>query len=340
MNYISLLFLIIISVFTFSSCSTDIDINGDYEDIPIVYCVLDQSQEFQYVKVNKTFLGSLPASEMAQVSDSLFYNDVTVVLKEYVGSDFQRSWDFTAVDTIYKPEGYFANDRNTIYIGQVDLNVEASYKIEVNINSGEHIITGDAELVTGLYIQKPNSFAPEINISSYANDFEYKYHNGTNGKVYQMTIVFNYLEVSGEDTTEHTIVWPQNKEVRTTSAASEIVGKFSNLAFYNLLTSNIPAPENGVTRLVKMPNSIEFHLGAADENYSTYMEITSPSNGIIQEKPSFTNLVGGYGLFASRYNIRMEKKFGGKTLDSISRGIYSGNLGFAQRFDTYYTSFD
>ena len=334
MNYISLIFLIIISVFTFSSCSTDIDVNGDYEDIPIVYCVLDQSQEFQYVKVNKTFLGSLPASEMAQVSDSLFYNDVKVVLKEYLGSTFQRSWEFAAIDTIEKPD--------TIFVGQMDLNEEATYELEVDINNGEHIVTGETDLISGLYIMSPSSLAPEIEVAAYTSDFEYKYKNGSNGKVYQMTIVFNYLEVSGQDTTEHSIVWPQNKEMSTSTSSDPIpvVGKFSNLAFYNLLTANIPEAEEGITRLVKMPNSLEFNLGAADENYATYMEITSPSNGIVQEKPSFTNLVGGYGLLASRYNVSLKKKLGVRTLDSISRGVYAGNLGFVHRYDAYYESFD
>ena len=82
MNYNKILILFLISVFTLSACSTDVDVNGDAVDIPIVYCVLDQSSEFQYVKVNKTFIGPVPASQMAQVSDSLFYENVVVKLHE------------------------------------------------------------------------------------------------------------------------------------------------------------------------------------------------------------------------------------------------------------------
>ena len=71
-------FKIILSLISFFllfifSCSTDVNVNGEWDDIPIVYCVLDQSAEYQYVKVNKSFLGNKPASEMAQHSDSLFY---------------------------------------------------------------------------------------------------------------------------------------------------------------------------------------------------------------------------------------------------------------------------
>jgi hypothetical protein len=338
MNYISLIFLFIISVFTFSSCSTDVDVNGPYADIPIVYCVLDHSSEFQYVKVNKTFLGPMPASQMAQVSDSLFYENVTVRLIEKLNNSVTRDWYFTAVDTISKPEGYFANDQNLIFVGNPVLNVEAEYQIEVNINNGQHIVTGDTYLIDGLRILIPNLYVPYVDIYYYPGDFPYEYSNGTNGKIFQMSITFNYLEVIDGDTIDQmiSIPWYQAKEYRQTESSTEVNGKFSVTAFYNLLATSIEPAESNVKRLVKMPNSIEFNLVAADENYSTYMDVTSPSSGIVQEKPSFTNLIGGYGLFASRYNTTVIKPLGGKTLDSISRGIYTQNLGFAGRFDIYY----
>ncbi len=338
MNYISLIFLFIISVFTFTSCSTDIDVNGQYADIPIVYCVLDQSADVQYVKVNKTFLGPLPASQMAQVSDSLFYENVSVRLVEYKNNNVTRTWYFNEVDTISKPDGYFANDKNIIYVGTPELNSEAEYKIEVYINNGQHFVTGETKLIDDVRITIPNRNVPYVDVVNYTGDFPYKYYNGTNGKIFQMLISFNYLEVVGNDTTEQmiTIPWYQGKEYRQNPSPTEVQGKFSVLAFYNLLSANIEPAGDNVVRLVKMPNSIEFSLVAADENYSTYMDVTSPSQGIVQEKPSFTNLIGGYGLFASRFNTSVVKPLGGKTLDSISKGIYTSDLGFVDRYDIYY----
>jgi len=338
MNYISLIFLFIISVFTFTSCSTDVDINGEWSDIPIVYCVLDQSAEVQYVKVNKSFLGPMPASQMAQVSDSLFYENVTVKLFESVNGNVTRSWNFTEVDTIQKPDGYFANDKNLIYVGTPTLNIEAEYRIEVNINNGQHIVTGETELIDGVRITIPNTYVRYVDIFNYSGDFPYKYYNGTNGKIFQMTITFNYLEVIDGDTIDQviSIPWSQAKEYRQNESTSEVQGNFSVTAFYNLLAAQIDPPADNVVRLVKMPNSVEFNLVAADENYSTYMDVTSPSQGIVQEKPSFTNLTGGYGLVASRYNTSRVKSLGGRSLDSISRGIYTSNLGFTNRYDIYY----
>jgi len=340
MNNISLILLAIILVF-FSSCSTEVDVNGEWDDIPIVFCVLDHSSEYQYVKVNKSFLGPVPASVMAQESDSLFYENVTVVIKEYINENETGSWIFYPVDTIDKPEGYFSNDKNTVWACKMTFSDDAVYELNVNINNGEHVIKAETQLIDGLYLIKPSSLQPRIDIHNYNGDGEYKYNNGTNGKVFQMTIVFNYLEIIDGDTSENyiSIYWNQSKEYRNTASASDVTGKFSIQAFYNLLATSIPIAETNVKRLVKMPNSIEFRLAAADENYATYMEVTAPSNGLVQDKPSFTNLTEGYGLFASRYNIILTKPLSGRSLDSINRGIYTKNMGFADRYDPYYVAF-
>lgn len=337
MKYISLIIIAFISLIVVS-CSTDVDVNGEWKDIPVVYCVLDQSTEYQYVKVNKSFLGPVPAAQMAQISDSLFYEYVEVMIHEYVNGNKTSTWIFDAVDTIQKEDGYFATDRNTIWMKKMNLNVDAQYKIEVNINNGAHIVTGETKLIDGISIKTPSSSSPTIEIKRYESDTRYEYYRANNGKVYQMTVSFNYIEVRGNDTTNHTVSWPQAKEYKLTEGAeiNAVIGSFSNLAFYNLLIAQIPIPEAGVKRYVKMPNSVVFSLASADENYVTYMEVTSPSNGIVQEKPSFTNLDGGFGLFASRYNVYRPKTMSRASLDSISRGIYTKELGFADAYDDYY----
>lgn len=342
MNKIKILIALFISAIFMWSCSTDVEVNGEWKDIPIVYCILDASAPYQYVKVNKSFLGNLPASQMAAIADSLFYQNVDVVINEYnVNNSLISTYVFEKVDTISKPEGYFGNQKNSIWIKQMNLNPDNKYELVINIDNGNHIVRSETKLVKGIYMTTPSVFAPTIDIVRYNGDFEYKYNNGTGGKVFQMTIAFNYFEVdaNGDTSDVKTIVWPQNVEYRTNLNPVEVTGKFSILAFYNLINNKLGKPQAGVKRFVKMPESIEFRLAAADENYATYMEITAPSSGIVQEKPSFTNLEGGYGLFASRFNLVMSKKFGVRTLDSLSRGIYTKDLGFANPYDQYYQNY-
>ena len=55
MKKITSIFLLIIV--SFSSCESDLDINSEWEEITVVFGLLNQNQEKQYIRINKTFLG-------------------------------------------------------------------------------------------------------------------------------------------------------------------------------------------------------------------------------------------------------------------------------------------
>ena len=108
---------LILSVFTFvfTSCETDFDVNAEWEETMVVFGLLDKSQEVQFIKINKAFLGEADAYDMASVSDSFTYNpeDIIVRLHE-LGSD--TNWTEILKDTILeKDDGFFASDNNVIY---------------------------------------------------------------------------------------------------------------------------------------------------------------------------------------------------------------------------------
>lgn len=321
------------------ACSTDLDINAEWEDIPIVFCVLDQSQEFQYVKVNKSFLGDLPASVMAQQSDSLFFDDVKVLLYEYDQSlSLLNTIEFEETDTITKQEGYFANDNNIIYISDYELNDQNQYQLEVIIDNGRKIVKSEiVSLISGAHISNPGPMVPHQELIIYDNPLNYVYWSGENTKVAQVKIFFNYIEVSNGDTTYHSIEWSQPIDIMgNPNVSNEQRKSYQVMSFYSLLINNIPEPEGDIERYVKMPDSYEYRLSIANEDYRTYMEVSAPSHGIIQEKPSFSNLENAMGLFAVRNNTRRVIKLGPRTLDSISRGIHTNHLGFKGWASNYY----
>ena len=51
MKKITSIFLLIIV--SFSSCESDLDINSEWEQVTVVFGLLDQSQEKQYIRINK-----------------------------------------------------------------------------------------------------------------------------------------------------------------------------------------------------------------------------------------------------------------------------------------------
>jgi hypothetical protein len=79
--------------------------------------------------------------------------------------------------------------------------------------------------------------------------------------------------------------------------------------------------------------AFELRMGLANDELKTYINVNNPVTGIIQERPSYTNVVGGLGLFASRasayvLNIPLESGNGTSNINALKNGIYTANLNF------------
>jgi hypothetical protein len=49
------------------------------------------------------------------------------------------------------------------------------------------------------------------------------------------------------------------------------------------------------------------------------MEVNEPTNSIVQEKPDYTNITNGLGIFSSRYRKIREKKIHPETIEEIQK---------------------
>ena len=76
---------LIFSVFllVFPSCETDFDVYAAWEEITVVYGLLDQNQDRQYIKINKAYLGSADALQIAQITDSINFLPENMVVRLY-----------------------------------------------------------------------------------------------------------------------------------------------------------------------------------------------------------------------------------------------------------------
>ena len=75
--------LFVCFLIVFSSCETDFDVNAEWDDVTIVYGLLDPNNEIQLIKINKAYLGAGDAIQMASVSDSLNYTPSDLDVKLY-----------------------------------------------------------------------------------------------------------------------------------------------------------------------------------------------------------------------------------------------------------------
>ena len=112
------LYFVLFFSLVLSACKTDIDLIGDYQTTPVIYGLLDQSDSLHFIKINKTFLGRGNAFEMAQVSDSSYFENVDATITEILASgNTGRIWPLR--DTIIEGKDengvFFAPEQKVYY---------------------------------------------------------------------------------------------------------------------------------------------------------------------------------------------------------------------------------
>ena len=117
--------------------------------------------------------------------------------------------------------------------------------------------------------------------------FSWKPQDNPNADIYQLGLRFYFKE----DGVLKNILWLQpevNEDLATQS--------FSGVDFFSFLNRELDK-NNSVREFVSI--SIEMTLGTKD--LATYMAVNDEITGIVQQRPNFTNIENGIGIFSSRY---------------------------------------
>ena len=308
-NMKNITFLPLFLVLLFVSCESEFNVSAEWEEVPVVFGLLDQSQTQQFIRINKAFLGDEDAYVMASVADSLNYDPSNLEVKLEKLSISGNIVDTKILtDTIMsKEDGVFSTVNNIIYVFDTDnfLNEERDYRLSVtNLITGK-ITTSETNLVHNLTLMSSfNNPAYKMGFYSSTGDFSnttVEWTHSQNGSIYQMTLFVNYTEY-GSDTLLKTIqkVYPIIKYEGNPNLSQKIIGEeFFNFIAYEVKGDSINRRINNL--------SILFSVGSSVLN--SYITINEPPTGIVQERELFTNINGGIGLFTSMYNKLEENIF-------------------------------
>lgn len=300
-------FLLII--ITALGCNTDFSVNGEYNETPIVHMLLDPNDEFHFLKVNKTFLGDGNANTFASVADSSYFDVVEATVEEVISGNVNRTW--LLEDTIIenKNPGLFYYPEQKLYFFQADdLNENALYRLNIEIDNGKHIVTGQTSLVKDIDITFPNlnqqlGFA-EANVP--ANGYRTQsisFTTGT-GAVFNGKIRFDYREVTPSGTELKSVLWNLGNLDKEDITVGTPSFSASGETFYELIRNSVPVDPN-VTR--RTPYAFELLVTAGSEDLQTYMLVNEPTSSLAQNKPTFSNVTGGLGIFSARTTVSQYK---------------------------------
>jgi len=99
--------------------------------------------------------------------------------------------------------------------------------------------------------------------------------------------------------------------------------------FLTTVGNKVPNDTNVLKRVVAHA-SIEVTISVGSDDLYTYMQVNQPSTGIVSERPVFSNISNGLGLFTSKYETILPTKpsLNKRTLDSLADGQFTKNLKF------------
>lgn len=320
---ISVFFSVLLSLFT--SCETDFDLTADWKDITIVYGLMSQNDSVHYFKINKAFLGEGNAYTYAQIADSSSYgNSIEVTVTETGKNGSVRNFTCDTTTIYDKEPGIFYYPDQVVYktAFKVPSNLndqDYTYALKVrNKNTGK-IVSAETQLVKDFVIETPRPGQLSIDFISESNQ-KVKWISAQDGKRYNVVIRFWFDEVKNlYDTTQRYIDWDLTSIKSSGLNGGESMEiLYDPLNFYPVCKNQVPYNddrENSVTS--RLVDRAEFRISVAGDDLNTYMEVNEPSTGIVQDKPDYTNITNGKGLFSCRYTKSASISIGTRTEERL-----------------------
>ena len=315
-----------------ASCTTDVELYADYKDIPIVYDLLDATQDTNFIRINRAFSGSndnlINANDIALIEDSCNYPgklDARIIeCKNVYGNQYTPTGRVIVLDTIMvhnKQEGVFYAPDQKVYYTTEPFYVNSSsakYKYRLEVIKDKDTITSETGIVGGEGFTILNS-----QLSFKAKPSEgtgrVRFRLADNATFYELKMVFKYREsLHGGPEVEKKIVYSFGVRSVDELLIENNISYFlypDNLLF-NLLEDAIGGDTINVVRhlgyyLGDYP--LELSLAAGGDELYNYIQINTNSGGFSQTIPDYTNVNGGYGVFSSRINLLKDASISSNT---------------------------
>jgi len=334
-----------------ASCETEVDVNAPFEDIAVVYALFDPDSTEHAVKVTRLFQGEDNANFLAQDRSLQEYEGLTGVLEEISVSGRDTSvvneWAISEDAITDKDSGLFYFPEQRVYRLSASLNRSALFRLKLTKPDG-----GLVSAVTPMVWQPDFEFALDPNttvrwrtrgmflISTNGDvdeSVDFEVTQPINAKSFDASITFRYKELY-TDSSESEIKsieldlgsyeYSRVRETESSTAQQVIVG-IPTVAYFEAIARAVPdiTPNSNVLRRLPDTTSAVLQLYFAGEELDTYIEVTSPSTSLLEDKPPYTNVSNGIGIVSTRTRRVAEIRFNAATYNELSDGIIFGLTG-------------
>lgn len=355
----------------FSSCETDFNLTGEYQEKALVYGLLDPNDNINQggvghlFRIQKAFLGEESAFIMALEPDSSYfpYERLLVELIEYNGTTETNRWELDTVVISNKDTGNpddetidFFGPEQRLYLAPVNIDADRTYEVTlkdvpngVDPSTIEPLADATTDVLnTGTFRwNTPSENSPTaqkmdlFNTSGEYKDYTIRMKTAERAKQYEVWFRFHYREeILGVE---------EAKSIEWRVATFELDGEadwqvqVSSEGIYNRIASEVQPNADAIRRIGKADGAADdahpfdgrsqdfdiFMRLAGDELYE-YIEINSPTNsGALTDKPVYTNVNNGLGVFSSRSEVEFEGIYLTTTAaEELVDGQYTQGLNF------------
>jgi hypothetical protein len=314
------------------ACETGFDTTAPYQDITVVYGLLDPKDSMQYIKINKAFLSEDNVLRYAMMEDSNSYPfplDVTV--EEYTQSGaIVRTFAFDTTTVYNKEPGQFYYPEQVVYRWQKPnnwikrepildfmqfppdtigfeyfwLDPENRYRLLIRNPQSDKLIHSETLVLKDVEFTRPQSHTHTIRfVTNPQSPREFAWRRVNHAGKYEFEVRFNFRELDfGSNDTIDRYVTLFRSSFFSSAGGSEISVYFSDDRFFTVSRTRIPYDNTARESQVKdrFSGRINLIVSAAEEQFAFYLQVNEPSTSIIQEKPQYSNIDNGIGIFSSR----------------------------------------
>lgn len=315
-----LLLLLSTLLLTFAGCKEKLSLNEPWKEIMVIYGFLDHTQAIQYIRITKAFLGDGDNSGYAKIPDSIYYDPkiIDAKLYEYAGNTATTLLrTITLRDTILQdlPEGAFAQSPNRLFYTNQTLDVVNTYKIVVKNTRTGYEAKASTKLISILPLVSSSLFSVvtgAANDRSYSN-FSFTQKSTPNTKSFQCTLQFFYADsFNNGSVTEKMLEYKYPLQILDNPkggvSSNQIINGRDFIGFLKSNKAN-SFPANGTFRRAR---GVYLTQTCAAEELTNYYSINKPGGALLLEKPVYTNITNGVGIFSSRaYRVQGNLQRGG-----------------------------
>jgi len=355
--------LLTIAIVTFSTCKNKLNINAPYKEFPSIYAVLNPQEPIQIIRVNKVFLGEGDANNMAKVADSINYQpgDLQITLERYVNgvktiAAQNNNQTVTFHDSVITANSGAFNSTQRVYVCGDKLFNNGEYRLTVRNVKTNNVYTAKANAVDtvkadmsttvygpfypaptcatypncpGYYIDYSSSNTSALNFSYKIPDFftsklikinQVKMRLHFYDSLFDNSKIFRYIDYPFTNQLSKNA--PTNSSNVNYNGRLDLQFKSAELfSGFGIELAKLGLSNNIFGRRVY---KIEYFIYCSTQEYADYLDYTTPSLSLAQQKPLYSNFDNSDAI--GIFTFRSTKVFSKETANSFENDFaYNSN---------------